>query len=52
MRTEQGLDELLPTTRPETARVLRQSGITEHSIAMKQYRTRLKGPPSARRSAD
>jgi hypothetical protein len=40
MRTEQGLEELLPTTRPETQRVLRQQGITEHAIAMKQYRTR------------
>ena len=42
MRSREGLEELLGTTRPETGRVLRQQGITEASIANRAYKNRLK----------
>jgi diguanylate cyclase (GGDEF)-like protein len=38
MRKEQGLEELLPTTRVETQQVLRQQGITEERIRSKKQR--------------
>ncbi|MEP6990079.1 MAG: diguanylate cyclase [bacterium] len=43
MASQQGLEELLPTTRPETQQVLRQNGIDEGSIAARTRRTRAKG---------
>lgn len=43
MRKEEGLEELLLTTRPETRDVLRQQGITEERLRGKQSRRRLKG---------
>jgi len=37
-RSEEGLGELLQTTRPETQRVLRERGITEQSVAARKRR--------------
>jgi len=38
LRRQEGLEAMLPTTRPETAKVLREQGITEASIAQRRSR--------------
>lgn len=43
MRSREGLEELLPTTRPETQKVLRENGIDEPSILRREIKSKVKG---------